>query len=176
MENKIKTTAEAYEASALPEGYAVHITDDGETVEEVQPLPEVLAKRRLEDKSPAEWAYERMVLYIQEFEKKLDGDHEVGMGLTGGDMGALRIQGMGYFAPDLITFYGTDMNGATSQIVQHVSQLNVMLVAAPKPDTEQEARRIGFRLADQFDQKEAQTPPQKAADGKESLQSGKKID
>ncbi len=152
--DKIKTTAEALEASALPEGYAVHVLEDGEAVEETHPLPEVLAKRKLEDKSPAEWAYERMVLYIQSFEEQLDGDHEVGMGLTGGDVGALRIQGMGYFAPDLITFYGTDMHGAKSQIVQHVSQLNVMLVAAPKENTAGNARRIGFGLAAQLARKQ----------------------
>ncbi len=154
MDNKIKTTAEAYEASALPEGYAVHVAEDGGAVTQNQPVPEVLSKRKLEDKSPAEWAYERMVLYIQEFEKQLDGDHEVGMGLTGGDVGALRIQGMGYFAPDLITFYGTDMSGAKSQIVQHVSQLNVMLVAAPKENAAASARRIGFGLAAQLGQKQ----------------------
>lgn len=43
------------------------------------------------------------------------------MGYRGGDVGTLRIQGMGYFAPDLITFYGEDPNGAKTQLVQHVA-------------------------------------------------------
>ncbi len=86
----------------------------------------------IEQKSPAQWAYERLVLYIQNFEEQLDGDHEIGMGFAGGEVGVMRIQGIGFFAPDILTFYGEDMDGAKTQLVQHVSQLNVMLRAAPK--------------------------------------------
>ena len=98
-------------------------------------------------KSPAQWAYERLILYIQNFEKTLDGDHEVAMGFTGGDAGVMRIEGMGYFDPDIITFYGSDATGARTQLVQHVSQLNVMLRALPKSVEDKPANRIGFRLA-----------------------------
>lgn len=153
MGNKIKTTAEALEASALPDAYSVQVSDSGETVAQNQSLPKAVAQKAVADKSAAEWAYERMVLYIQEFEKQLDSDHEVGMGFAGGDVGTLKIQGMGYFAPDMITFYGTDPDGAKTQLVQHVNQLNVMLVAAPKENLEEEPSRIGFKLAIQLDEK-----------------------
>ena len=75
------------------------------------------------------------------------------MGFAGGDVGTLRIQGMGYFAPDLITFYGQDPGGAKTQLVQHVSQLNVMLVAAPKEEASAEPSRIGFKLAAELSEK-----------------------
>lgn len=117
--------------------------DDGDCVEN-QPLPPALAARPVEQKSPAEWAYERMVLYIQKFEEMLDNDHEVGMGFAGSDAGTMNIQGMGYFAPDIITFYGVGPDGAKAQLVQHVSQLNVMLRAAAKQ--QDEPTRIGFQL------------------------------
>ena len=68
------------------------------------------------------------------------------MGFTGGDAGILRIEGMGYFDPDIITFYGSDPTGAKTQLVQHVSQLNVMLRALPKSVEKDEPTRIGFRL------------------------------
>ena len=152
MSDGIKTTAEAIEAAALPEAYAVRVdTGKGERVQS-EPVPAGIAKKPLEQKTPAEWAYERIVLYIQNFEKELDGEHEVGMGFTGGEVGTLRIQGMGYFAPDLITFYGTDPNGAKTQLVQHVSQLNVMLVASPKEDEKAEPNRIGFKLAEDLEE------------------------
>ena len=77
------------------------------------------------------------------------------MGFAGGDVGTLRIHGMGYFSPDMITFYGEDPGGAKTQLVQHVSQLNVMLVSAPKVDAEAEPQRIGFRLARKLDEKTA---------------------
>ena len=37
--------------------------------------------------------------------------------------------------------------GARTQLVQHVTQLNVMLRAMPKPQGQETPTRIGFRLA-----------------------------
>ena len=143
MGDKIKTTAEAVEAAALPRQHEVHA--DPETKVGLTKVPAALNKP-IEHKSPARWAYERLILYIQNFEEQLDGDHEVAMGFTGGDAGVLRIEGMGYFDPDIITFYGSDETGGKTQLVQHVSQLSVMLRALPKPQKDQPANRIGFKL------------------------------
>ena len=46
-----------------------------------------------------------------------------------------------------MTFYGTDQTGAKVQLVQHVSQLNVLLRAMPKQADAPAPRRIGFQLA-----------------------------
>ncbi len=97
-------------------------------------------------KSAAEWAYDRVILYIREFEKHLNADQEVAMGFAGSDAGVLRIEGMGFCAPDILTFYGRDEDGARTQLIQHVSQLSVMLHARPKADPTEAPRRIGFRL------------------------------
>ena len=143
--DEIATSAEALENDALPKVHEVHTDPDraGQTAASVPPkMRESTAK-----KSPAQWAYERIILYIQNFEKTLDNDHEVGMGFTGGDAGVMRIEGLGFFDPDIITYYGTNSAGAKAQLVQHVSQLNVMLVASPKPGDHAEPNRIGFRLA-----------------------------
>ena len=69
------------------------------------------------------------------------------MGFTGGEAGVLRIEGMGYYDPDIVTFYGSDPAGGRTQLVQHVSQLNVMPRAVPKDVEQAEPNRIGFRLA-----------------------------
>ncbi len=114
---------------------------------EQKPLPEAVADTPVEAKSPAEWAYERLILYIQNFEEQLDNEHEIAMGFTGGDAGVLRIEGIGFFDPDIVTFYGTDMGGAKTQLIQHVSQLSVLLRALPKQPEAPEPNRIGFRLA-----------------------------
>lgn len=144
MGDEIMTTAEAVEAAALPHLHEVHA--DPEANAGLSTVPAALNKP-VEKKSQARWAYERLILYIQNFEKQLDSDHEVAMGFTGGDAGVLRIEGMGYFDPDIITFYGSDGPGGKTQLVQHVSQLNVMLRALPKPTENAPAKRIGFRLA-----------------------------
>lgn len=144
----IKTSVEATEEAALACARGVAAAcDDLPRTAESQPLPAALAGQRLEDKSPAQWAYERLILYIKNFEDQLDDRHEVAMGFAGGEAGVMRIEGIGYFAPDIVTFYGRDEDEARTQLVQHVSQLNVMLRALPKARELDEPRRIGFRLA-----------------------------
>ncbi len=152
MDNKIATSAEAAESAVLPCVHEVH--SDPEACNGLTSVPESLQKP-VETKSPSRWAYERLVLYIQNFEKQLDAEHEVAMGFVGGDAGVLRIEGIGYFDPDIITFYGTDGSGARTQLVQHVSQLNVMLRATTKAKKEAPANRIGFRLAKDLEDTQA---------------------
>ncbi|TMV10271.1 hypothetical protein FGK63_04190 [Ruegeria sediminis] len=144
MGDKIETSAEAVEAAVLPRCHEVHA--DPDCISGPQELPKSM-QTPTAAKSPAQWAYERLILYIQNFEEQLDSSHEVAMGFAGGDAGVLRIEGLGYFDPDIVTFYGRDSNGARNQLVQHVSQLNVMLRALPKPAEDEPANRIGFRLA-----------------------------
>ena len=97
-------------------------------------------------KSPAEWAYDRIAIYIRNFETHLDAEHEIAMGFAGSDAGVLKIEGLGFYDPDILSFYGTDENGAKTQLIQHVTQLSVMLRAVPKSLPAAPPRRIGFRL------------------------------
>lgn len=146
MTQEIQTSAEAMEAAALPDARAVHCDPCAPKTPEQLPLPTHVTEKPLEEKSEAEWAYERIILYIQNFEEHLDAEHEIAMGFTGSTSGVIRIEGMGFFSPDILTFYGSDEMGIKAQMIQHVSQLNVTLRALPKlPD--RPAHRIGFRLA-----------------------------
>ncbi|MEM9578490.1 MAG: DUF6173 family protein [Pseudomonadota bacterium] len=150
MTEEIKTAAEAVEAAALAGLHEVH-SDPKARNAAAQPLLKAMGATPAEKKSPAKWAYERLILYIRNFEEQLDASQEVAMGFTGGDAGVLRIEGMGYFDPDIITFYGVDSAGSRTQLVQHVSQLNVLLRALPKAAEKPEPTRIGFRLAQELD-------------------------
>ncbi|MGR3585053.1 MAG: DUF6173 family protein [Pseudooceanicola nanhaiensis] len=142
MDDDIRTSAEAAEDAAIPRRHDTHSDPNAPSGG-----PRALTAKPVKAKSPAEWAYERLILYIQNFEKMLDAEHEVAIGFTGSDAGVMRIEGMGFFDPDIVTFYGTGTDGARAQLVQHVSQLNVMLRALPKPQGAKEPQRIGFRLA-----------------------------
>ncbi|MEM9145074.1 MAG: DUF6173 family protein [Pseudomonadota bacterium] len=134
MTDQTRTAARAVRADAPASASA-----------ENQPLPAALTAKSPAQKSPVEWAYQRLVLYIRKFEESLDAEHEVGLGFAGSDAGTLHIQGLGYFAPDILTFYGRDPSGMQTHLVQHVSQLNVMLKAAPKQA--ETPTRIGFVLS-----------------------------
>ncbi|MBC7142097.1 MAG: hypothetical protein H5U18_08060 [Rhodobacteraceae bacterium] len=153
MTDLIQTSAEVHEASAMPCARVIHADPDAPRTAEMEPLPEGISGEPIEAKSPAQWAYERLILYIKNFESQLDNEHEVAMGFTGGDAGVLRIEGIGYFDPDVVTFYGRDEDGARTQLIQHVTQLNVMLRALQKAPEIEEPRRIGFRLASDLERK-----------------------
>ncbi|WP_039018930.1 DUF6173 family protein [Halocynthiibacter namhaensis] len=151
MAEPIETSAEASENDVLPRLYNARCNPDGSISSGEEALPAKVAKASVAKKSPAQWAYERVILYIQNFEKQLDNEHEAAMGFAGGEAGVMRIEGLGYFDPDIITYHGTDQSGAKTQLVQHVSQLNVMLRALPKEVDQAEPNRIGFRLAAELD-------------------------
>ncbi len=145
LQMSIDTSAELMENAILPRLREVHTDPDVRCPSQADvpaAMTEPVAK-----KSPAQWAYERIIMYIQNFEKQLDNDHEVGMGLAGGEAGVIRIEGLGYYDPDIVTYYGVNGAGAKTQLIQHVSQLNVTLVASPKHIDQPEPKRIGFRLA-----------------------------
>jgi hypothetical protein len=112
-------------------------------------MPKTPAPKKPADKSksPAESAYDRLVLYIRSFEQQLDAQQEIAMGFAGSDAGVLKIEGLGYFEPDMITFYGRDEDGMKTQLIQHIAQLSVLLRAVPKSAPEAPPTRIGFRLA-----------------------------
>ena len=145
MADRIETSAEIAEDHAMPRAHEVHTNPDQPCIETAA---NTLPRQPISQKSPAQWAYERLILYIQNFEKTLDEEHEVAMGFAGSDIGVIRIEGMGYFEPDIITFYGQDQMGMRTQLVQHVSQLSVMLRALPKQIEAAGPTRIGFRLAE----------------------------
>ena len=151
MGDQVRTAAEAEEDGAMPRVHEVHSDPKAKNAAQ-KPVPDGVKKTPLAKKSPAQWAYERLIIYLKNFEEQLDNEHEVAMGFTGSDAGVLRIEGMGYYDPDIVTFYGSDPTGSKTQLVQHVSQLNVMLRALPKAIEQAEPTRIGFRLAQDLDE------------------------
>jgi hypothetical protein len=116
----------------------------GATPERVKAMTEGVAVRE----SPAEWAFVRLSKLIEDFEKGLDRDEEVGATVVGlpGDQ-TMKFDEVGFWSPDLILFSGKNADGKPTRVVQHYSALNVMLNVTKKPQ-EREARRIGFQLSE----------------------------
>lgn len=97
--------------------------------------------------NPAEWAFVRLSRMIQEFESNLDKDEEIAARIVGlpGD-GTMQIVDVGFWGPDLIMFFGRNADGKPVRLVQHYSQLSVVLSSIKKPEDQPEPNRIGFRL------------------------------
>ncbi|HEY0103320.1 MAG TPA: DUF6173 family protein [Brevundimonas sp.] len=99
--------------------------------------------------NPAEWAFVRLSKLIEDFEKGLDKDEEVGARIVGlpGD-GTMAIEDVGFWGPDFIMFLGKNADGKPVRLIQHYGQINVLLDARKKPEGERPARRIGFQLSE----------------------------
>jgi hypothetical protein len=163
MDPIIMSSVEAAENAVLPELREVH-ADPSRRCPDPASLPAALRSPPA-GKSAARWAYERLILYIKNFEDQLDDAHEIAMGFAGGEAGVIRIEGIGYFDPDLVTFYGIDEDGTRTQLIQHVARLSVMLRALPRAPAEAAPRRIGFQLVRGLDPTPDNTPVTPPAQG-----------
>lgn len=98
------------------------------------------------DYSMADYTYEVILDRIKEFEKELDSDHEVGIKLASfGQSITMSVTDIGYSNPSTLVFYGF-VGEQPATLIQHVSQLNFLLLAVKKADPEKPPRRIGFAL------------------------------
>lgn len=95
----------------------------------------------------AGWMYERIVKSIEDFEKDLDNEFQAGGRLVNFQDIVFSIEDVGYWGPDMIIFYGALPDGSRVQLLQHISQLNLLLVSVPrKDDLTQPRRKIGFQI------------------------------
>lgn len=98
----------------------------------------------LRDPSMADRQYELLCRYIQDFQGKLDNEHEICLLLASfGQSITLHVTNIGYANPCLIIFYGY-VNGQYCELIQHISQLSFLMMACPKLEPEKPPRRIGF--------------------------------
>lgn len=99
--------------------------------------------------NPASWMHQRIVNQIMEFEKNLGDQHELGgRFVEGPGSEPLHITNVASWGPDMILFMGQYPDGRRYELIQHYSQVSVLLVAVPKMD--EEPRRIGFELMKNF--------------------------
>ncbi|WP_444239969.1 DUF6173 family protein [Eshraghiella crossota] len=57
---------------------------------------------------------------------------------------SLLIKEIGYIGYNLVCFHGEDTSGKPLELIQHVQQLNFLLMIVPKPEPEVPKRQIGF--------------------------------
>lgn len=97
----------------------------------------------------ADWMYERIIEKIEEFEKNLPDDMQAGGMLANFANMTFSIDNIGCYNPDMIIFYGTQPNGSKIELLQHTSQLNLLLVGVKRSNPEEPRRKIGFIADDE---------------------------
>ena len=97
----------------------------------------------------ADYSYQVILERIKEFEEELDDEHEVAIMLASfGQSITMSVIDIGYSNPSTLVFYGYVSNQRAT-LIQHMSQLNFLLVAVKKSDPEKPPRRIGFARLDE---------------------------
>lgn len=92
----------------------------------------------------ADWKYEILQEQIEEFQSDLSDDLDVCVALTSfGQSMIMQVDDIGYQNPDMLFFYGY-INGNKTQLIQHSSQLNFMLMTVKKRRTRQTAKKDWF--------------------------------
>lgn len=94
----------------------------------------------------ADYQYEILISEIKAFEKNLDDEHEVAIKLASfGSSTIINVERIGYCNPSIIVFDGT-IDGNKATLMQHISQINFLLLAVRKAEPELPPRRIGFDI------------------------------
>jgi hypothetical protein len=89
--------------------------------------------------------YQRLTEWIANFDKELDQEHEVGVRLVCfGQAVTFHLEGLGYWNPSLISFSGVSPDGDPVELIQHVSQISILLTKMKRKDPEKPKRPIGF--------------------------------
>lgn len=89
--------------------------------------------------------HKRLVDWIRRFDDTLDQNHEVGVRLVSfGQSVTFHLEDLGFWNPSLISFKGHTEEGAPVELIQHVSQISVLLVRLPREDPNRPKRPIGF--------------------------------
>lgn len=102
---------------------------------------------------PAEQMYDKLVRSIARFEEGLNETLEVGARLVNFGPETLHIENVGFWGDHMVKFSGRTSDGRPVELLQHYSQVSLLLVAVPiapnKPP-----RRIGFELVSRLEQKD----------------------
>lgn len=123
------------------------------------PLPNtasLLAPRSL---SSSEVVFDQVADTLHAFEETLSAEEEIGAYLVNAP-GAkvMHIERVERRGREMIAFHGVNEHGKTMLLLQHCTQVNILLTALPKlHDT---ARRIGFDITEK-----ASKPPEPPGEG-----------
>jgi hypothetical protein len=137
---------------AVPEQEVSHHPEDANTLPVVQPVipPEDAEEEDPETPYLASDMYNRIVALINKFESDLPEDMQAGGRLVSAGNITFSIQDVGFWDPNMIVFYGELSDGSKVELVQHLSQLNLLLVAVKRTDDIEKPRRvIGFNTKDE---------------------------
>lgn len=121
------------------------ISDYSESLNLFGPSSDIAAlAETARDDSLADYSYQVIMKRIREFEGGLNDDEEVAVRLASfGSSVTMSVTDISYSNPSTLVFYGY-VGDQRSMLVQHMSQLNFLLLAVKKEDPSKPSNPIGF--------------------------------
>jgi hypothetical protein len=108
-------------------------------------IPDIAIRK---DYNLASEFHSRLVKWINDFDSSLDQEHEVGIRLVSfGQTVVFHLADIGYWNPSLISFEGRTDDGEPVELIQHVSQISILLMKLQRPDSSKPKRKIGFEAS-----------------------------
>jgi hypothetical protein len=109
--------------------------------------------------------HRRLAKWVKEFDATLDDTCEVGIRLVSfGQTVIFHLQNIGFWNPSLISFAGVTDAGEPVELIQHVTQISLLLMKLPRKDPEKPKQAIGFSAppepVDEVEAAEADEPTQ----------------
>ena len=91
--------------------------------------------------------HRRLLKWIADFDASLNPSEEVGVRLVNfGQTVVFRLTDIGYWNPSLLSFNGETEDGSPVELIQHVSQISILLMKLKRKDPSKPKKPIGFRL------------------------------
>lgn len=82
---------------------------------------------------------------IRDYQNKLPDTEDVAMSIVQFNQSiTILVKEIGYIGYNLVCFHGEDTSGKPLELIQHVQQLNFLLMVVPKLEPEAPKRKIGF--------------------------------
>lgn len=99
----------------------------------------------IQEESTAQIVAENLYQEILNYQTNLSNTEDVAMSIVKfNESITLFVDSIGYIGYNLVRFGGKDSSGKPLELIQHVSQLNFLLMVVPKPEPEVPKRKIGF--------------------------------
>jgi hypothetical protein len=107
-------------------------------------LPPSPLVQNLEANQASEFC-KRLSKWIDEFDRTLDAEHEVGVRLVSfGQTVVFHLEGIRCWNPSLILFIGRTDEGHPVELIQHVTQISILLMTLPRRNPGEPKQPIGF--------------------------------
>lgn len=105
----------------------------------------ILNLASIQEGSTAQIIAENLYQEIIKYQSSLPDTEDVAISVVKfNEVTTIFVDSIGYIGYNLVRFGGKDNSGKPMELIQHISQLNFLLMVVPKPEADIPKRKIGF--------------------------------